>query len=256
MRGCHEAGPAGSLAACEGSLTPDGLAATMKRHLLVALLLVAASALAGCATDPGPGTTETVETGFEDGLTLWTKNSDVPDDPNRPGKKVAWNITSSTERAHAGERSVNLTLDGSQDDGTIWITRPIGIEQGQRYRANVSVWAWSASESFNTIAHLVVSLGFKAPQAEEDFPPPGENSTGKANATSGGLRADLNQAEGWKRYSFQWTIPASEARELYAAVGISAVWETQMTYFVDDLTVELTRLASQGGSGQGGGSTY
>lgn len=190
----------------------------------------------------------TIDTSFEDGIVVWTKGSDVPDDPNRPGE-VAWNITSSTERARTGDRSVAFQLDGRQDDGTIWIVQPIRVEPDQRYRANVSAWAYSEAESFNTIAHLVMRLGHQAPQAEEDFPPPGENSTGKANATAGGLREALDQQAGWKRYRFTWTVPASQARTLYMAVGISAVWETEMTYHVDDLSIHLTRLPSRADPG-------
>lgn len=225
----------------------------MRLPPLFAGLLVAAASLAGCAGPTGPGTSVTVDTSFEDGIDLWTKNNDVPEDPNRPGQQpVNWSITSTTDRARSGERSVNFTLDGRQDDGTIWITRPIGIEQGQRYLANVSAWAWSPDESFNTRAYLVMHLGVSAPSVEEDFPAPGENSTGKANATSGGLREVLDKQRGWTRYSFQWTIPATEAREVYMSVGISAVWETEMTFYVDDLSVELTRLASDGSQATGG----
>ncbi len=227
----------------------------MRAHLLLTVALLASAGLAGCASSPGPGTTVTVETSFEDGLTGWTENSHVPDDPNRPGEQVAWNITSSTDEARTGERSVEFALDGSQDDGTIWITQPIGIEQDQAYHAEVTAWAWSENESFNTRAYLVMHLGFSAPQVEEDFPPPGENSTGDENATSGGLREVLDKAPGWAEYRFEWTIPASQAREVYMSVGISAVWETELVFYVDDLTVELTRLATDGTTaGQDGGS--
>jgi len=33
---------------------------------------------------------------------------------------------------------------------------------------------------------------------------------------------------------------------LHMAVGISAVWETELGFWVDDLTVELTRLPADG----------
>lgn len=215
------------------------------RAILLAALL-AAPALAGCAGDPGPGTTETVTEGFEDGVKAWTPGSDVPEDPNRPGETVAWNITPSDERARGGDWSALYELDGRQDDGTIWLTRQIRVEPGQAYRANVSAWAYSASESFNTRAHLVVSLAEQPPEAEEDFPEPGNNTTGDPDAERGGLREALDQAEGWREYRFGWTVPSDANRTLHLAVGISAVWETELEFWVDDVTVELTRLPAEG----------
>lgn len=214
----------------------------------IALILAGLVLVPGCTQSTEPGSEVVVETSFEDGLKGWTKNSDVPEDPNEPGAKVDWRIVPSRNHSHTGEWGVEFFLDGRQDDGTIWITQPVRIEAQQAYRANVSVWAWSPSESFNTTAHLVMHLGFKAPNSEGDFPAPGENTTADGNASAGGLREPLNQKEGFKRYSFGWTVPASEARTVYMAVGISAVWETEMTYSIDDLRIELTRIpASEAG---------
>lgn len=213
------------------------------RWVLLAALAVAAG-LAGCVRDLGPGTTETITDGFEGGIQAWTPGSDVPEDPNRPGRPVAWNITASDERAHVGDWSVEYELDGSQDDGTIWLTRPIQVERDQAYEANVSAWAWSPSESFNTRAYLVMSLANQTPAVEEDFPEPGANTNTTPDAERGGLREVLDRREGWTEYRFGWNVPADANRTLHLAVGISAVWETEMVFYVDDVTVELTRVAS------------
>lgn len=192
----------------------------------------------------------TVTEDFEKGIRQWRKGADVPQDPNREGQNVSWSISSSRDEAHGGDYSVNFTLDGSQDDGTIWLVRPLQVTSGQTYRANVSAWAWSASESFNTLAHLVLYLGPERPVLEEDFPPPGENTTGDPDAERGGLREDLNKQEGWREYRFAWQVPPDNNGTLWAAVGISAVWETEMTYYVDDLRIHLDPATSQGdGSG-------
>lgn len=212
-------------------------------RLAAVLVLVPALALAGCATPDRPGGPVTVSEDFEKGIRNWETDADVPEDPNRPGQNVSWNITSSRERAASGDFSVNYTLDGSQDDGTIWLERPLSIQPGQAYRANVTVEAWSFSESFNTLAHLVMYLGPERPTVEEDFPAPGENTREQPNASRGGLREDLNQEEGWRSYGFTWDVPAGETETLWAAVGISVVWETEVTYYVDDLSIELEPVA-------------
>lgn len=229
------------------------------RPLVPILLLVLALILAGCherepdlgddTTDgDGPGDSPTdgaspfiFTDSFEGGIDNWTQGADVPDDPNEPGDKVAWNITVSDERAKEGSRSVNFTIDGRQDDGTIWIVRSFETRPDTRYWANVSAHAWSASESFNTIAHFVMYLGTEPPQNERSFPQSGDS--GNIDDRSGGLRQPLNLEEGWREYGFEWGAPATEDGVLHVTIGITVVWETEMTYFADDLQVTLDPLS-------------
>jgi hypothetical protein len=217
----------------------------MRGHRLIAVLVLSpALALAGCATPEG--SPDPVREDFEKGIRNWEKAADVPEDPNRAGENVSWSINVTSERAAIGGYSANFTLDGSQDDGTIWLVRPLQVQEGQAYRANVTVEAWSGSESFNTLAHLVAYVGPEPPEVEEDFPEPGENTTATPDAERGGLREELNKQEGWREYGFGWNVPA-EGEKLWAAVGISAVWETEMTYFVDDLEIRLDPIETGSG---------
>jgi hypothetical protein len=193
---------------------------------------------AGCGSDGG--TEYRLSEGFETDLREWETGADVPDDPNHPGRPVDWSITRSTERAATGDASVRYALDGRQDDGTVWVVRTVSVDPGRRYSADVSALAWSRRESFNTVAHLVAYLGPDRPTSEQSFPGPMENSTG-ADRPAGGLREPLDRAAGWEEYAFTWASPRLESGTLSLAIGISAVWETEMTYFVDD--VEATLVA-------------
>lgn len=209
-----------------------------RRRYLQLGACVATAGLAGCLS-PGnddPPTSGFSE-GFETGLDGWEQAADVPDDPNQPGEKVDWRIERSTELAAAGSTSLQYVLDGHQDDGTIWVQREVPIEAGRAYAVSMRAEAWSPSESFNTLAHLVTYAGADAPTAETSFPPPGTNSSDAGVAPTGGLREPLNQAEGWRPYAFTWETPTLEADTVAVAIGISAVWETELTYFVDDVTV-------------------
>lgn len=201
----------------------------------IIILLSTALALAGCAnTEEGP-----VGEDFEKGIRDWEKGADIPQDPNRPGQEVSWSIDASREQAHSGSYSANFTLDGSQDDGTIWLVRPVRVVDGQAYEANVTAMAWSQDESFNTRAHLVMYLGLDRPVAEEDFPPPGNNTRDQPTAPRGGLREALDQQAGWREYNFTWNVPADNNEVVWMAIGISAVWETELTFFVDDLEIRM-----------------
>lgn len=192
--------------------------------------------LAGCQAPDRSGTV-TFGDGFEEGLSGWERGADVPEDPNTGGR-VAWAIERSTRLARSGDASLRYALDGRQDDGTIWVQRPVEVRSGRAYEASVSAAAWSASESFNTLAHLVMYLGPDPPRDEGSFPAPGETSSGEVG-TVGGLRDPLNQAEGWRTYSFSLTTPELSTDTLYLAVGISVVWETEVVYFVDDVEAML-----------------
>lgn len=207
----------------------------MDRPILLAVLLVSAT-LAGC-TDPMDRTVQ-IDESFEEGLGGWARDADVPDDPNRPGRKVNWSIDPTTNRSRTGDASARLFLDGRQDDGTIWLERTVEVPPDARYRINVTAHAWSRSESFNTIAHLVMVGGLVDPEAEGDFPPPGESRVqGKEGVVAGGLREPLDQRAGWRPYSFEWVTPELATGTLHVAVGITAVWETEMTYDVDDVRI-------------------
>jgi hypothetical protein len=39
--------------------------------------------------------------------------------------------------------------------------------------------------------------------------------------------------------AFEWTTPRLETDRLHLSVGTTVVWETEMTHYIDDVTVEL-----------------
>jgi hypothetical protein len=163
------------------------------------------------------------EEGFEGGLGAWQQGADVPDDPARPGQPVEWSIEPSADQAAEGTSSARLTLDGKQDDGTIWLARPVSVAAGELARVHLSFELWSESESFNTLANVAAYAGAQPPVAEEDFD----------------LSQVANKAEGWMTYDYTFDVRGNAEGHAWVAVGISAVWETQMTYYIDNVQVDL-----------------
>ena len=106
-------------------------------------------------------------------------------------------------------------------------------------RVRVSLSLWSESESFNLLRHAVARLGPEPPETEQDFPDPGQNTSTLPDGPYGGLREPLHLTEGWREYSFEWNVPADVA-QLFVSAGVSVVWETDATHFVDDVRVEFT----------------
>lgn len=237
---------------------------TTRRRTLTALPALAVGGIAGCLapggdgespptestegtetpepteeTEPGGGTEppvdapETVLTeGFEDGVDPWERDAAIG--PEQTLDDFERSIERSDERASEGDWSLRVFTEGNHDDGTAWVVRRVELPPADRYE--VTVDAWSESESFNTLRYLVASLAPERPEAEADFPDPGENTTGVEDAPAGGLREVLHRAEGWEEYVFEWE-PAEPPEEAYLAVGVTVVWEADATHFVDAIRV-------------------
>lgn len=204
------------------------------RAWIICIVLV----LPGCFGSDG-GAPASFEDSFEEGFRDWRVDEHVPDDPNNPGFKVSAGASIS-DQARSGGNALRFHLDGRQDDGTVWVERTVPFDAGATYRFNVSFWAWSESESFNTLAYAVAYLGPDDPEREEDFPEPMQNSR-QDELGFGGLREPLDRAEGWEEYSFTWDGEVPDNGGLFLAIGISAVWETEMQYDLDDVQVTASK---------------
>ncbi|MBC7251242.1 MAG: hypothetical protein H5T62_13260 [Anaerolineae bacterium] len=179
------------------------------------------------SNDDGPAMEPLVfQEGFEEGLEGWEAGADVPEDPANPGQPVFWNIERSTDQASEGSSSARLTLDGKQDDGTIWLARPFEVSGDAPLRLRLTFDLWSESESFNTLAHVAAYAGPRSPISEGDFD----------------LSQTANQVAGWQTYTYEFDIPGNPERQVWVALGISAVWETEMTYYVDNVRVEIASV--------------
>ncbi|MBC7334652.1 MAG: VCBS repeat-containing protein [Clostridia bacterium] len=197
------------------------------------------AALAACPApqshDEGPATQPVLfREGFEAGLAGWEAGADVPQDPANPGQPVFWSIERSADQASEGASSARFTLDGKQDDGTIWLARPFEVAGDVPLRVRLTFDLWSESESFNTLAYVAAYAGPRPPTVEEDFD----------------LSQTANQVTGWKTYTYDLRLLANPEGPVWVALGISAVWETEMTYYVDNVHVEI--VPAEGGQAPGG----
>jgi len=162
---------------------------------------------------------------FEEGFDGWTADADIPLDPNNLGHFVEWNITRSNDVAHSGQYSLKLFIDGRQDDGTIWIERKIDVKRNSHVKIKTSFMFYSESESFNTIASICAYAGIRNPEVEENFV----------------VLGSANEVEGWKNYNYTAYLYTGSSEEVWVAIGITVRWETYMTYYIDDVKVEIER---------------
>jgi hypothetical protein len=159
--------------------------------------------------------------GFEEDFGGWIRDADVPPDPNNPGSLVVWNASRVTSPVKSGKYSVELFIDGRQDDGTVWIERELSVRKNAKIHVKVSFDFYSESESFNVIASIVGFAGTSDPEVEADFTEVGQ----------------ANEVQGWKRYNHTATLKTGSKGEVWVAVGISVRWETEMAYNLDDVKI-------------------
>ena len=193
---------------------------SLKWGVVIAILTII-SVAAGWYFYPKP---VTYNEGFEDDSGGWIGDADVPPDPNNPGSLVDWNVSRVTSPVKSGQYSVELYIDGRQDDGTVWIEKALSVRKNAQIQVKVSFDFYSESESFNVIADVVGFAGTSNPEVEADFTVLGQ----------------ANEVSGWKRYTHTATLNTGSSGEVWVAVGISVRWETEMTYNLDDVKVTIS----------------
>jgi hypothetical protein len=196
------------------------MGSSLKWVVVVGILMVI-SVVAGWYFYPKP---VTYNEGFEEGFGGWIGDADVPPDPNNPGSFVEWNVSRVTSPVKSGQYSVELYIDGRQDDGTVWIEKTMSAKRNAQIQVEVSFDFYSESESFNVIASVVGFAGTSNPEVEADFTVLGQ----------------ANEVSGWKRYTHTATVNTGASGEIWVAVGISVRWETEMTYNLDDVKVTIS----------------
>ena len=205
-----------------------------RRDFLRGGVVAGALTVAGCSM---PADEPSFREGFEGGIGDWEAGAAIG--PEVDIEAFEWELGVSEEQAAAGSRSLRIWNEGDYDDGVTWGVHPVSVESGRAYQVTVSAQIWSESESFNTLRDAVMRLGPEPPNAEEDFPHPGVNTTELGETAYGGLREPLWLTDGWREYTFEWTTPELSTETLSVAVGTSVIWEGDATHYVDEVTIDF-----------------
>lgn len=173
-----------------------------------------------------------VSEGFEGGAANWSRGED-----RIAGTDFNWKAERSGAQAHSGDSSLRFTVSGADDSGSVWVVRAVDLGSDEAYAINLTVWAWSANDTSDGLADLLLYVGTTPPQDESSFEPENGGARHAAN------RAALDLTEGWRAYHLDWATPAPESGKLYVAVGISIALGDGAEFFVDDMRVTFTPLA-------------
>lgn len=171
----------------------------------------------GCYTKPGREISVFKES-FEQGWGEWS-----PDDDGHAPEFI---IERSSDQAYDGKYSVRIYIDGGWDEGTGWVERPIFLSPNFTYTMDMSFWLWSKDKSDVNQWYVVAYGGINDPETEGDFERIGRT----------------DEIAGWKEYTYTTEVHPDTEGKLYAACGISCVYEVQRSYYIDLITLSFTPL--------------
>ncbi|UCD15028.1 MAG: S8 family serine peptidase, partial [Candidatus Omnitrophota bacterium] len=122
-----------------------------------------------------------------------------------------------------GKESLEMWLNGANDDGTMWVEREIEVEPDEtgEQEINVSFWIWQELSDANPWGGAVVYIGETNPEEEEDFE----------------IVGSLNIKDGWTEYRYSKKINVAAAGKIWVAVGIKCTWESEGTFWLDKISV-------------------
>lgn len=154
---------------------------------------------------------------FESALDGWAIGTDLPEDPGNPGHPVAARARSAAAHAAHGQRALELFIDGRQDDGTIWVQQTVDLRNVE----TLAVAVHSPGQSFNTITKVAAYAG----------PSPAKGN--ELTESDFNTEQSIEGHEGWKVFEY----PIETGATGIVAVGISVVWETEVTRYLDTIRV-------------------
>ncbi len=203
----------------------------MKRRYFLAGAAATAALVAGCSgsdASPDDSTTESPTTEppdesatlvnghFESELDGWTIGRDLPEKPGEEDEKVDSSVELTGEESSSGESALEIFIDGSADDGTVWVQQEVDLSEV----STLKVDGYSEQNSFNTVLQVATYAG-PVPEdglVETDFD----------------REHSLWDHEGWKTYEYEVDHDGTGL----VAVGLNIVWETGAVGILDNVRLE------------------
>jgi hypothetical protein len=180
--------------------------------LLASLLVLVASATPALARD-----TSTHLYSFERTFSGWTRDHFIACEQEDPPCQFDWRVTRSMDRAKHGDFSLKARLDGTNDDGTIWLEKRFTGRPGSLTAVQISFWLWSPVQADINTWPVVAFAGAANPETEDDF----------------AIIGQTDQARGWTRYSYLSNVRVGASGDVWVAFGFGATWESERTHYMD-----------------------
>jgi hypothetical protein len=167
-------------------------------------------------TEPPAESTSLGNGGFESELEDWTVGKDLPEKPGESDEKVDSAVEVTSEQASDGESALQIFIDGSADDGTVWVQQQADLSEV----STLKVDGYSEQNSFNTVLQVATYAG-----------PVPENGLVE---TDFDREHSLWDHEGWKTYEYDVEHDGTGL----VAVGLNIIWETGAAGILDNVRLE------------------
>lgn len=161
---------------------------------------------------------------FENDLEGWSINGAglSPGDPTAD----EWAITRSQDMATDGLTAVKLDLTNNNDQGLIWIEKPLLVEPNRLYEVNLS---YSFASADGPVGAFEIITGVLKDRF--DLIPAFRESTDKRKSKPGYR---------WLDKQYEFAVSSGEATSLWVVIGIRGTFEVRHIYYVDSVRVEIT----------------
>jgi hypothetical protein len=177
------------------------------------LTLLTVAILGVLAFAPAVAHAATYQESFELSFGGWEPRSD--------GLAPKWSVTRSTDRPFHGRWGLRYDVDGSRDDGTVWVQRRFPVSTSAR-TVELRFWMWSDREAIAGNWKIVAFVGGWDPRGEGDFTEIGQT----------------NRWTGWREFVYRVPLPANRPG-VTVAFGLSVLWEVSRTDHLDLATVTI-----------------
>jgi len=166
---------------------------------------------------------------FEQGFGEWVIDNDVPGHmvPDSGYVQMDWAVGRIDTNAYDGEWSLQFFINGTMDDGTVWIERTIPVMPNTWCSVEVDFHVVGAPSEV-TDGYIAVVLDTLDPEMEGDME---------------GMAIEMPAS--WQTHIYQRTIYTGERDVIWIAVGFSVTWETPAFYkFLDAIKISYLSLSS------------
>ncbi len=159
----------------------------------------------------------TITESFEDGFGPWSGHGLIYCAPECP---FEFEITRSTDHAYQGLWSVEMMGSGDFDSGVVFLRRPIVLQPG----------TWNVSVGFQVYSPSGGKVGSWDAAAHLALRPPGE----EWDFTILGTIAEA----GWNEFTHARELTVDSPTTAYISVGYRINFETDGTYWVDQVVID------------------
>jgi hypothetical protein len=159
------------------------------------------------------------EDGFEFGLGDWVYDFDVPMQ-HTTGRYRENHLHCTRDEVYKGKQSLFAFLDGTGDDGTVWIERGVPVPRNASLRVTLSFALGVQSDLATTVMGFI---DYYNPEVEVDF-------------------EEMGMQPGWNVYTFEKIMHTGDSNRLWLGGGFTARWETELRKYMDNFTITITEI--------------